>query len=283
MDWHRLFGITLTDFFVHSPFQVEVEYNVSIQQQFVDVVVVRRQPGLWARALPHGLAPLALYNLFTFKAGGQALNGDAIRELLGYFVAYRKLVSPHPRNLLPLDQFRLFGISSRFPQALHQVAPLRQITPGVYDCQWAIDTVRIVSASDLPLAPENALLHLFSNDRTRVESAWQTLTVQSPLTSTVIHQLLARYRREGLTMAYTKADFDREVYREVAQSLRPEQLAEVFTPEQLVACLTPEQRLAGMTPEQINAALAQLGFQLTPTAEALPRTQPSAGGESRTP
>lgn len=90
------------------------------------------------------------------------------------------------------------------------------------------------------------MLHLFSNDRAQVESAWQTFAVQSPLTSTVIHQLLARYRREGLTMACTKADFDREV----AQSLRPEELAKVFTPEQLLAGLTPEQRLAGLRPEQ---------------------------------
>jgi hypothetical protein len=38
-----------------------------------------------------------------------------------------------------------------------------------------------------------------------------------------------------------------------------------------------------MTPEQIHAALARLGLQLTPAAEALPHTQPPTSGEPRNP
>jgi hypothetical protein len=33
-DWHRLFGLLLTDFFTGSPFTVEVERDLSQQQQF---------------------------------------------------------------------------------------------------------------------------------------------------------------------------------------------------------------------------------------------------------
>ena len=41
-DWHRLFGLLLTDYFTGLPFTVEVERDLSEQQQFLDVVIVRR-------------------------------------------------------------------------------------------------------------------------------------------------------------------------------------------------------------------------------------------------
>ena len=41
-DWHRLFGMLLTDFFTDSPVTVEVERDLSAQQQFLDVVILRK-------------------------------------------------------------------------------------------------------------------------------------------------------------------------------------------------------------------------------------------------
>jgi hypothetical protein len=35
-----------------------------------------------------------------------------MKELVGYYVAYRKLVSPSPSKLLPEDQFRLYAYVS---------------------------------------------------------------------------------------------------------------------------------------------------------------------------
>src|SRR5438445_535373 len=43
-DWHRLFGLLLTDFFSGSPFVVEVERDLSVQQQLVRVVVAGELP-----------------------------------------------------------------------------------------------------------------------------------------------------------------------------------------------------------------------------------------------
>src|SRR6266550_1420255 len=54
-DWHRLFGLLLTDFFTGSPFTVEVERDLSQQQQFLDVLLVRRGRGRFAGHLPDGL------------------------------------------------------------------------------------------------------------------------------------------------------------------------------------------------------------------------------------
>jgi hypothetical protein len=51
-DWHRLFGLLLTDFFTGSPFTVEVERDLSTQQQFLDVAIVRRGRGRFVGRLP---------------------------------------------------------------------------------------------------------------------------------------------------------------------------------------------------------------------------------------
>src|SRR5437016_742990 len=95
-DWHRLFGLLLTDFFTGSPFTVEVERDLSQQQQLLDVVIVRRGRGRFAGRLPDGLDDLAAHNLITFKSHREALDAGAVRELVSHFVAYRKLVSPSP-------------------------------------------------------------------------------------------------------------------------------------------------------------------------------------------
>src|SRR5438067_6866353 len=109
-EWHRLFGLLLTDFFSGSPFTVEVERDLSQQQQLLDVVIVRRGRGRFTGALPDGLGELAAHNLITFKSHREALDDWAIRELIAHYVAYRKLVSPSPSDLLPEEQFQLYAV-----------------------------------------------------------------------------------------------------------------------------------------------------------------------------
>src|SRR5437588_1065938 len=98
-DWHRLFGLLLTDFFTGSPFVVELERDLSQQQQLLDVVIIRRGRGRFAGRLPDGLGPLAAHNLITFKSHREALDSWAIKELSAHSVAYRKLVSRSPAQL----------------------------------------------------------------------------------------------------------------------------------------------------------------------------------------
>jgi hypothetical protein len=73
-DWHRLFGLLLTDFFTDSPFTVEVESDLSVQQQFLDVVIVRRKDGRFVGRLPDGLEDLTEHNLITFKSHREVLD-----------------------------------------------------------------------------------------------------------------------------------------------------------------------------------------------------------------
>ena len=109
-DWHRLFGLLLTDFFTGLPFVVEVERDLSQQQQLLDVVILRHGRGRIVIRLPDGLDGLAAHNLVTFKSHREALDAWAMKELIGHYVAYRKLVSPSTGELLAEDRFRLYAV-----------------------------------------------------------------------------------------------------------------------------------------------------------------------------
>src|SRR5438874_9002415 len=148
-DWHRLFGLLLTDFFSGSTFVVEVERDLSVQQQLLDVVIVRRSRGHFVGRLPDGLEGLRPHNLMTFKSHHEALDGWAMKELVGLDVAYRKLVSPSPSELLPGDQFGLYAVTARFPHKLSEQIPWHQRQAGVYDCRWGTDTIRVVVPGQL--------------------------------------------------------------------------------------------------------------------------------------
>jgi hypothetical protein len=257
-DWHRLFGLLLTDFFTGSPFVVEVERDLSQQQQLLDVVIVRRRRGKSMPALPDGLGDLAEHNLITFKSWHESLDDWAIRELLGAYVAYRKLVSPSPSDLLPADRFRLYAVASRFPQNLADRVPWEEGQAGVYDCQWGLDTIRVVVAGRLPREANNAPLHLFSASPELLGFAQAAYRQRSAATSQLLGQLFERLRGEGFAMSYTMEDFKRDYVKEHFPRLSPEEQEEVLRtlrPEQRLAGLPPEQRLAGLPPEQRLAGL----------------------------
>jgi hypothetical protein len=138
---------------------------LSLQQQFLDVIIVRRGPGQFDGELPDGLDDLTAHNLITFKSHRETLDAWAMKELVGHYVAYRKLVSAAPSDLQPEDRFRLYAVCASFPQSLSTLVPWQERQPGVYDCKWGTDVVRVVVAGQLPLEACNAPLHLFSASR----------------------------------------------------------------------------------------------------------------------
>src|SRR6266851_206612 len=80
MNWHRLFGLLLSDFFAGSPFVVELEKDLSMKKQLLDVVILRKGRGQFAGRLPDGLDNLAAHNLMTFKSYQEALDDWALKE-----------------------------------------------------------------------------------------------------------------------------------------------------------------------------------------------------------
>jgi hypothetical protein len=263
-DWHRLFGLLLTDFFTGSPFTVEVERDLSEQQQLLDVVIVRRGRGRFAARLPDGLDGLAAHNLITFKSHREALDGWAIRELVGHYVAYRKLVSPSPSELLPENRFRLYAVCARFPHNLSAQVPWQERQAGVYDCRWGTDVVRVVVAGELPREAHNAPLHLFSASPELVGFGRGAYRQRSEQTSRLLGQLLERFQGEGFAMPFTMEDFDRWYIKEHFPKLTPAERREVLEslpPEEqqeVLRSLPPETRLAGLSAEQIRLYLDRL-------------------------
>jgi hypothetical protein len=276
-DWHRLFGLLLTDFFSRSPFAVEVERDLSQQQQFLDVAIVRRGPGRFTDRLPDGLEDLAAFNLVTFKSHHEALDTRAIRELIAHFVAYQKLVSPSPSELLPDEQFRLYAICARFPHNLAGQVPWQERQAGVYDCQWGTDTVRAIVAGQLPRQAHNAPLHLFSASPDLAEFGRSAYRQRSEYTSKLLERLFERLREEGFAMTYTMEDFLHDYIKERFPRLTTQEQREALERlseeqrRQLLESLPPEQRLAGMTEEQIRRYLEQLTSPASPGPRRKPR------------
>lgn len=263
-EWHRLFGLLLTDFFADSPFEVELERDLSQQQQFLDVLIVRRKRGRLAARLPDGLDDLRDHNLITFKSHHETLDDWAIKELVGAYVAYRKLASAKPTRLLPEERFGLYAVCAHFPHNVSQQVPWQRRGSGVYDCRWGTDAIRVVVTGELPREAHNAPLHLFSDSEELVHFGSGAYRRRSPETSVVLGQLFDRFAAEGFTMSYTMADFRRDYIkehlpqlsarerREVIESLPPEERREI------VESLPPEERLAGLPEKEIRQYLERI-------------------------
>jgi hypothetical protein len=98
--WHRLFGIALTDLFAGRPWRVEVEKELALRSQRLDILLIERRAEPAAASDPaaladlsDGLESLAAHNLLTYKSQHQPLDAWAVEELIGHYVAYRKLIS----------------------------------------------------------------------------------------------------------------------------------------------------------------------------------------------
>jgi hypothetical protein len=81
--------------------------------------------------LPDGLEGLRPHNLVTFKSHRETLEAWTMKELVSHSVAYRKLVSPSPSELLPEDQFGLYAVTARFPRQLASQVPWQSVQTGV--------------------------------------------------------------------------------------------------------------------------------------------------------
>jgi hypothetical protein len=251
-DWHRLFGLLLTDFFSGSPFSVEVERDLSEQQQFLDVVILRRGRGRFVGRLPDGLDGLAEHNLITFKSHREAMDAWAMKELIGHYVAYRKLVSPTPARLYSEDRFRLYAVCARFPHNLSGQAPWQERQAGVSDCRWGTGVVRVVVAGELPREAHNAPLHLFSASPELVGFGGRTYRRHSEKTSQLLGRLFENLQVEGLAMSYTMEDFLREDNRKRFLTLTPAEKRKFLESVPL------EERLAGLSEDQIQKYLERM-------------------------
>ncbi len=258
MDWHRLFGLVLTDFFTGSPFVVELEKDLSLKKQLLDVIILRKYPGAFAEPLPEGLEELAAHNLITFKSHQESLDDWALKELTGHYVNYRKQVSPSLQQLVPEEEFRLHAVCARFPHNLAGQAVWEEKRPGIYQCRRGTDAIVVVVLRQLPQSAHNALWHLFSAAPEQVAFGVQAYRQRSEETSTLLHRLFEGYEKEGLAMPYTMADFRREYVKEHLKDLTPEEWLESLPAEEILKALPPEKILEALSAEEIERYLRRL-------------------------
>ena len=132
--WHRILGMALTQYLAGTGWKVDVEVDLSLQQQRLDTVILRRSQNAPEPQWPDGFGTPANYNLLTFKALQDPLNPWALKELAAHGVSYRKWISRDLPELLPEEHFRLLAASMRFPRNLAERVALRPQGPGAYEC-----------------------------------------------------------------------------------------------------------------------------------------------------
>lgn len=250
--WHRLFGLALQDLFAASPYQVEVEKDLSVQQQRLDIIIIEQGDGDGAMVpeLPDGLDNLAKYNLVTYKSLRQPLEEWTLDELLGHYVSYRKLVSPSIDDLLPVQDLELYAISTRYPHNLAQRETLRPLgLPGVYEIRWGSRQVRVLVLNKFRPLPHNALWQLFSASEEQVRFGSQHYQFDPAKTSAVMNQLFEYYHLEGIVMSYTYEDFVKDYTRDHLHLL---------TPKEVLSQFSPKERLQGLSPKEVEEVEAYL-------------------------
>ncbi len=262
-DWHRLFGLTLTDVFSDTPWRVELEKDLAMQRQLLDVVIIEQTAPAGAAAnLPDGLDHLRAHNLLTYKSKQEPLDGWALHELIGHYVNYRKLISPKS-GLLPEADFQLYAVATRYPQGLARGCPLQPTArPGVYDVSWGAARIRLIVLNAIAQDPRNAAWELFSTQQDRIRHGAAHYRPHRPGTWDLLYRLYLMHLLEDPSMADTIEDYVREIRQQFLHSLTaeerqavldqlpPEEIFKHFTPEERLRGLGPEERLRGLGPEE---------------------------------
>ena len=249
INWHRLFGLTLDDYFSGTGYAVELEKDLARKRQLLDVLIIRAPVDQAVRPLADpcdGLEGLRAHNLLTYKSLHESLDAWAIEELIGHYVNYRKAFAPETTT----EAFGLYAVSTRHPRALFEQVPPTEVKPGVYRLAVIGRPVTVIVPRAVERAPRNALWELFSAEAERVAEGARDFHWQAADHLPILNELYHRYHEAGLCMSYTIEDFRRDVALEMLPELPPEERLRGLPPEERLRGLPPEERLRGLPPEE---------------------------------
>jgi hypothetical protein len=253
------------DFFQGTDVDVQMELDLSLKQQFLDVVLIRKGAGPMPRPLPDGFEELADHNLITFKSHHEALDEWALCELIGHYVNYRKQASPSLQELLPAEDFRLLAVCARFPQRLAQRIDLNTLAAGVYEVQGLTLRIRVIVANQLAQTDNNAMLHLFSAREELLRFAQEHYRPHSPDTSTLLYNLFRAYNAEG-DMPEKLKEYVRQTLDEILANIPPEERLKGLPAEERLKGLTADEVLRALSPATREAVARKLKATETPPA-----------------
>ena len=250
IEWHKILGMTLVDFFSNTNYSVEIEKELELPQ-FLDYLVVKGDNiNHSSLILPDGMETLSQYNLLTFKSLRQPLDLWAVDELISYYVLYRKIISPSPEKLISENNFKLFCISTRFPTKLSKEVSLIPIKKGVFHLNHGHVPIVIIVIAKLPQNQKNAIFHLFSTKSENMSFALKSYHwKREDIKHFVIKEMYEQLQKEEIQMSYTVEDFKREVILKSLHTLSTEERLKGLRPEDRLKGLRPEDRLKGLRPE----------------------------------
>jgi len=253
INWHRLFGLNVMDFFTDSYYEVKLEENLTLQEQFLDLVILQKSTGKPPPFLPDGFDNLNVYNLISYKSLHEPLDGWMLDELVGAYTIYRKQVSPSPKALVPLSQFQLYAVCTRYSHFLSRGLKnqsIKEVGTGVYEINSASQTIRMIVLNAIPTIEKNALWLLFSGNSEGFVFGNKHYHWHQPKSKQLLNQLYELYHEEGFIMPYTLDDYYREYTIPFIESLPPEIRLRGLSAEERLKDVPVEQRLKDIPVEQ---------------------------------
>jgi hypothetical protein len=256
INWHRLFGLALEDYFTGTRYAVEMEKDVARKRQILDVVIISGTGEALVDPCD-GLEDLKPHNLMTYKSGQESLDAWAIEELIGHYVNYRKAFAPRE----PVARFGLYAVTTRRPRALAEQVTLEPVKPGVYRLSVVGRTITLIVLREVEPCPRNALWEIFSFEATKVAAGADAYRWRQDDSVPILDMIYERYREVGIPMSYTINDFRRDYAREILkkmplekrlEGLSPEDRLRGLPPEELARSLRPEERLLGLSDEDAD-------------------------------
>jgi hypothetical protein len=261
--FHRLFGLSWIDFFDGTDVEVVTEIDLSIKEQFLDLVLIRKGTSPLPRPLPDGFE-LAMYNLITFKSFQESLDSWALEELIGHYVNYRKQSSPSLQKLNAEADYRLFAVSARFPKQLAQKVPLTKLGEGVYEVRPLSQPIRIVAVSQLPQAENNAMLHMFSARAELIRYGREHYQPHSEGTSSFLLTLFKLYEEESEMTDTRLKEFVRQTIDELLASLSAEERLKGLSAKERFEGLSIDEVVNGMPSEILEAIARKISSPRSP-------------------
>jgi hypothetical protein len=252
INWHRTFGLTLTDFFLDSEYEVVLEKELTAKKQFLDIAIIKRTTGKPITEFPDGLEDLAQHNLITYKSVQESLNEWAIDELIGHYVNYRKQESPSLNKLIPKQNFRLFAACTHYPEGLErQGLKLEQQQKAVFNLTYGAHQIKILILNRMPRKQRNALWQLFSGTGEGFMYGGQNYHWHSAQDKAILNQLYELYKQKGAVMPYTMEDFTRDFVSEHIHVLSADEVLKRYSPDEVLKRYSPDEVLKRYSPDEV--------------------------------
>jgi len=249
INWHRLFGLTLEDYFTGTGYRVELEKELSRKRQLLDIVIIHADQEAARLEEPcDGLEDLRKHNLMTYKSGRESLTAWAIEELIGHYVSYRKTYAPN----VPATHFGLYAVTTRSPRGLQRQLALETIKQRIYTLQVVSQRITVIVLGEVAQVPRNAPWELFSFDAEKIIAGASGYRWRQPDHVPVLQELYHHYRQTGIEMPYTIEDFRKDLAKELLAEMPPEERLRGLPPEERLRGLPPEERLQGLTDEELE-------------------------------